>query len=242
MKFYSLYSRNLKEIYRDPISIVLGLGMPILLLVLFSSIHKNIQVAMFHPQSMTPAVIIIGFGFLTLFSATLLAKDTQSAFLARLFTTPLKPSDYILSYILPFIPLAFFQTLICMLVGTMLGATYSNMLMSLLLFLFLALTCISSGIIFGSLFTVNQVSGVGALFITTISLFSGAWMNLKVVGGIFETIGYALPFAHAVDASKGLLSGTSFSDISGNFYMVLIYTFVLFILAIVSFKWRMKKV
>lgn len=62
-----------------------------------------------------------------------------------------------------------------------------------------------------------------------------------MMGGIFETIGYALPFAHAVDAAKGLLSGSSFSDILGNFYNILVYAFAFFVIAILSFRWRVSK-
>jgi len=241
MKFYNLANRNIKEIYRDPVSLLLGLVMPIVLLILFSSIQKNVHLEIFSPQSLTPGIIIFCFAFLIMFSAILLAKDRQSAFLVRLFTTPLNPSDYILSYVIPFIPLALFQAVICMIVGVLLGATFVNIIGSLLLFLLFSLSCISLGIILGCLFTVNQVSGIGSLLITAIGLFSGAWMDLKMVGGIFETIGNALPFAHAVDASKGLLSGSSFGDISKSFYIITIYSVILFLLAILSFRWTMKR-
>ena len=197
---------------------------------------------MFSPQRLTPGIVIFSFAFLIMFSAILLAKDKQSAFLTRLLTTPLKSSDFILAYILPFIPLALFQTGAGFFVGAVLGATFSKVFISLIIFLLIALTCVSLGMILGSLFTVNQVSGIGSFFITAIALFSGAWMNLKMVGGIFETIGYALPFAHAVDALNELLTGSSlFIDIKINFYWISIYTVVLFILAILSFKWKMKQ-
>lgn len=241
MKFYSVASRNLKEIYRDPVSLLLGLVMPIVLLILFSSIQKNVRLEIFSPQSLTPGIIIFCFAFLIMFSSILLAKDRQSSFLVRLFTTPLKPSDYILSYVIPFIPVAIFQAVICIIIGVILGATFTNIVGSLLFFILFSITCISLGIILGSLFTVNQVSGVGSLLITAIGLFSGAWIDLKMVGGVFESIGYVLPFAHAVDASKGLLSGLNFGDISNNFYIVTIYTIILFLLAILSFRRTMKR-
>lgn len=196
---------------------------------------------MFSPQMLTPGIIIFCFAFLIMFSAILLAKDKQSALLTRLFTTPLKPSDFILAYILPFLPLALFQTVICLIVGAILGATFQNLILACIIFFFAAVICICLGMILGSLFTVNQVSGVGSLLLTAIGLFCGAWTPLKMMGGVFETIGYALPFAHAVDATKGLLTGSSFSDILGNFYFILIYALVLFVLAIFSFRWRMKR-
>lgn len=241
MKFYCLATRNLKEIYRDPVSILLGLAMPVVLLILFSSIQKNVRLEMFSPQSLTPGMIIFCFAFLIMFSAILLAKDRSSAFLIRLYTTPLKPSDFILAYMLPFVPLALFQAIICLLVGTILGASFVNIVASLLLLVLISLLFISLGIIFGSLLSINQVSGIGSLFITAIGMFSGAWMDLKTVGGIFESVGYALPFAYAVDTSKGLLSGQSFEDISAGFYILLMYTIALVFLAIVSFRWSMRR-
>lgn len=241
MKFYSLTDRNLKEIYRDPVSVLLGLILPLALLILFGSIQKNIPVEIFSPQSLTPGIVIFSFTFLMMFSAILLAKDKQSAFLVRLFTTPLKPSDFILSYILPFIPLAFLQAVICIVVGILLGAAFSNLFTALLFFLLVALLCISIGVIIGTLFTVNQVSGIGSFLITAIGLFSGAWIDLKMVGGIFDTIGYALPFAHAVDASRGLLTGSVFNEISGSIYTVFLYTIIFLILAILMFRRTMKK-
>ena len=196
---------------------------------------------MFSPQMLTPGIIIFCFAFLIMFSAILLAKDKESALLTRLFTTPLKPSDFILAYILPFLPLAFFQTAICLIVGAILGATFQHLILVCIIFFFAAIICICLGMILGSFITVNQVSGVGSLLITAIGLFCGAWTPLKMMGGVFETIGYALPFAHAVDAAKGLLTGSSFSNILGNFYFILIYALALFVLAIFSFRWRMKR-
>jgi len=242
MKFYSLANRNMKEVYRDPISTLLGLAMPIALLILFSSIYTKSKLDMFSPQKLTPGIIVFSFAFLIMFSAILLAKDKQSAFLIRLYTTPLKSSDFILAYMLPFIPLAIFQTLVCFIVGAVLGATFSNVFISLIIFFLIAMICISLGIILGTLFTVNQVSGVGSLLVTAIGLFCGAWTPLKIMGGFFESIGYALPFANAVDASQGLLSGSDFVDISNNFYIILIYAASLFMLAILSFKWTMRKI
>ncbi len=174
MKFYSLASRNMKEIYRDPVSTLLGLIMPVALLILFSSIYKRSHLEMFAPQRLTPGIIVFCYAILIMFSAILLAKDKQSAFLVRLLTAPLKSSDFILAYMLPFIPLAIFQSLVCFIIGAILGAAFSNIFGSLIVFLMVAIICTSLGIILGSVFTVNQVSGIGSLLVTAIGLFCGA--------------------------------------------------------------------
>lgn len=242
MRFYSLAIRNLKEIYRDPVSILLGLVMPLAMLVLFSTMHKNVGLEIFAPQALTPGIIVFSFTFLMMFSAILLAKDKQTAFLIRMFTTSLKPYDYIFSYIFPFLPLAFFQALVYILTGLILGAVFSNLILVLLLFLLTVLICVSLGLIIGSLFSLNQASGIGSLLITAIGLFSGVWIDLKMVGGVFKTIGYVLPFAHAVDAAKKLFSGVSFHEVSFSFFIVFIYFIVLLCIAIFSFNQMMKKV
>jgi len=239
MKLLSLAIRNMKEVYRDPLTVLLGLAMPLTLLILFSSMHLDLEI--FSPQMLAPGIVVFCYAFLIMFSAMLLAKDRQNAFLTRLFTTPLKPVDFILAYSLPFVPIALFQTLVCLITGVIFGAIFSNILFSLVIFLLIMTICVSLGMIMGTLLSINQVSGVGSVLITAIGLFSGAWMDLKMVGGVFENVGYALPFAHAVDAAKYLLSGSEFSDIIGNFYWALGYALILVILAILAFRWKMKQ-
>jgi len=241
MRMRGLADRNLKEIIRDPISILLGLVMPLVFLMLFSSLNKRLPLELFSPSNLTPGIIIFGYGFFIMFSATLLAKDKQSAFLIRLYTTPLKPSDFIFSYILPFFPLLVLQTIVCMVAGVLFGAVFSHLILATLLFLLIGLTCISLGVMLGALFTVNQVSGIGSLLVTIISLLSGAWMDLKMVGGIFYKVGYALPFAHSVDATRAVLSGASFSTITNNVIVMAIYAVVTTALAILAFQWNMRK-
>lgn len=242
MRFISLANRNIKEVYRDYVSMGLGLGLPIVLLVLFASIGKNAPIKIFTANALTPAVIVFSFGFLTLYSAMLLARDRESAFLTRLLTTPLKPSDFILSYILPLLPIALLQIIVCFVVGSLYGVTINLSIIFALIILFtLAFACIGIGMIIGSLFSESQTGGIGSMVIVIISLFSGAWMNLKMVGGIFGAVGYALPFAYALDATRGILNGSGWGDIIIDFYWVLGYALIFFIGGILCFRWRTKR-
>lgn len=240
MKLIGLAERNLKEISRDPVSMILGLFMPIVFLFLFTSINKRLPIDLFTPQSLTPAVIVFGYGFYIMFAATLLAKDRQSAFLIRLYTTPLRPSDFILSYILPFFPMLLLQTVLCFVCGILMGASFVNIGAALVVFLLLGITCISLGVLMGALLTVGQVSAVGSLFITVISLMSGAWMDLKLVGGVFEQIGYAMPFAHAIDATRAILKGGSLGAESTPLLLLGGYAIASTILAVLAFRRTMR--
>lgn len=240
MRFVSLASRNFKELYREPVSIILGLLMPVGLLVIFVLIGKNVPLDIFTPNMLTPAITIFSFAFLIMFSAVLLSKDRQSAFLLRLLTTPLKPIDFILAYFVPYIPFALLQILICFTVGMILGATYNvlNVVLSLVVIFPMALIYVGIGMILGSLLSEGQIAGIGSMLITSIGIFGGIWMNLKMVGGVFEGIGYALPFAHAIDAARNVLSGTGLRNVVTNLYWVYGYAVILFVFGVLSFRYK----
>ena len=121
MKAFIFAKRCAKEILRDPINLMFGLGFPVVLLLLLSVIQANIPVPLFEIAHLTPGITVFGLSFITLFSATLIAKDRDSAFLQRLYTTPLRSSDFILGYMLPVLPIAVAQCIVCYLVAIALG-------------------------------------------------------------------------------------------------------------------------
>ena len=89
MRMLTFAGRCTKEILRDPLNLGFGLGFPLVLLVLLSVIQANIPVSLFEIDTLTPGITVFGLSFLTLFSATLVARDRESALLQRLYTTPL---------------------------------------------------------------------------------------------------------------------------------------------------------
>ena len=121
MRMFSFAGRCAKEILRDPLNLLFGLGFPLVLLVLLSAIQANIPVALFEIETLTPGIAVFGLSFMTLFSATLIAKDRESALLQRLYTTPLTAADFILGYLLPIIPIAVCQSVICYLFAALWG-------------------------------------------------------------------------------------------------------------------------
>ena len=89
MKMLTFSSRTAKEILRDPVNLGFGLGFPVALILLLSAIQANIPVSMFEIENLAPGMTVFGLSFMTLFAATLIAKDRESALLQRLYTTPL---------------------------------------------------------------------------------------------------------------------------------------------------------
>ena len=234
--------RCAKEILRDPINIMFGLGFPVVLLLLLSAIQANIPVGLFEIASLVSGISVFGLSFMSLFASTLIAKDRESSFLQRLYTTPLKPVDFILGYMLPVVPIAISQSIICFVVAVFLGLPVNiNVLYAILAMLPIALFHISLGLLCGSLFTVKQVGGVcGALLTNLSAMLSGVWFDLELVGGIFVKIAEILPFVHAVRLEKAVLDG-NIGDALPSLYIVIIYTVVLTVGAVLVFLRQMKK-
>ena len=80
MKMLTFARRCAREILRDPINLIFGLGFPLVLLALLSALQSNIPVPLFEIDTLTPGITVFGLSFLTLFSATLVARDRESAF------------------------------------------------------------------------------------------------------------------------------------------------------------------
>jgi ABC-2 type transport system permease protein len=234
--------RCAKEILRDPINLGFGLGFPLVLLALLSALQANIPVNMFELQMLTPGMTVFGLSFMTLFSATLVAKDRESAFLQRLYTTPLTAVDFLLGYMLPLLPIALGQTVICYLFSLLLGLTVDvNIFYAILGIVPVAAFNIALGLLCGSVFGVKQVGGIcGALLTNFSAWLSGIWFDLKLVGGAFEKIARVFPFFHAVEMEKALFAG-DFSLAAEHILPILLYGVGTAALAVYCFLGQMKK-
>ena len=134
MRMLTFARRNVKEIARDPLTLFFGLGFPLILILLLSAIQANIPVDLFEIAHLAPGISVFGLSFMTLFSATIIARDRGSSLLQRLYTTPLTAFDFILGYTLPIIPFSVAQSAVCYLVAIALGLEVSiNIIYAVLL-------------------------------------------------------------------------------------------------------------
>jgi len=242
MRMLTFAKRCAKEILRDPINLGFGLGFPLALLLLLSAIQANVPVALFEIDRLTPGITVFGLSFMTLFSATLIARDRESAFLQRLYTTPLTGFDFILGYMLPMIPIAVGQTIVCYLAAIPLGLTVSiNIVYAVLGIIPMAVFNIALGLLCGSILGVKQVGGVCGALLTNLSAWlSGVWFDLKLVGGVFEEIAHALPFVHAVEMERAL-SGGAFENVIAHILPVTVYSILAVLAAVFCFLRQMKR-
>ncbi|MEE1065904.1 MAG: ABC transporter permease [Acutalibacteraceae bacterium] len=235
-------NRNAKEILRDPLNLIFTFGFPLVLLVLLSVIQANIPVSLFEISHLSPGIAVFGLSFLTLFSATVISKDRGSSLFQRLYTTPMTPADFILGYTLPIIPVAIVQSLVCYIAAVFIGLEITvNILYSVIFIIPVSLMYIAMGLLFGSLLNEKQVGGICGALLTNLSAWlSGIWFDLELVGGIFKKISYMLPFVHAVEMERSVMSG-DFSSAVSHLWWVLGYAVVLLALAVLLFLKQMKK-
>jgi len=242
MRMTTFAKRCAKEILRDPINLGFGLGFPLVLLVLLSAMQENIAVSLFEIDILTPGITVFGLSFMTLFSATLIAKDRESTFLQRLYTTPLTAFDFIIGYMLPFLPIALGQTIVCYIFAIPFGLSFSvNIIYAVIGIIPMAIFNISLGLLCGSVFGVKQVGGICGALLTNISAWlSGVWFDLKLVGGFFEKLSSMLPFFHAVEMEKALFNG-NFELASSHIIPILLYSIFIMVIAVLCFLGQMKK-
>ena len=242
MRMLTFSRRCMKEILRDPINLGFGFGFPLVLLLLLSAMQANIPVNLFQINALTPGITVFGLSFMTLFSATLVSKDRESAFLQRLYTTPLTGTDFLLGYMLPILPMAAGQAVICYLVAIPLGLNISIYILAAIVGVIpVAIFYVALGLLFGSLLGVKQVGGICGALLTNLSAWlSGVWFDLKLVGGTFEKIANCLPFVHAVEMEKALLAG-DFDSAFLHLPVVLVYCALATVLAVFCFLRQMKR-
>lgn len=224
MKLLAFSRRTAREILRDPLNLAFGLGFPLVVLLLLTLIQANIPVSLFEIESLAPGIAVFGLSFMTLFSASLLARDRETAFLQRLYTTPMTPADFFLGYMLPLLPIALGQSALCYLAAVLLGLPVTiNILYALLFILPASLFFIAMGLLCGSILSVKQAGGVcGALFTNLTAWLSGIWFDLSLIGGALEDIANLLPFAHAVELERAVL-GAQYSQFAVHLLWVLGY-------------------
>ena len=246
MKTLVFALRNTKEITRDIFTLIFGILFPLVLLVLLSAINSSIPedagMELFDITNLVPGISVFGLSFISLFTATLVSKDRCTSFILRLFTSPLKSSQYIVGYTLPLIPMSILQTIVCYIASFAFGMEWSaDILLAIIVNIPVSVFFIAVGLLCGTIFNDKAVGGVCGALLTNLSAWlSGTWFDLELVGGAFEKIADMLPFIHAVNAGRYALCG-EYSKIMPELLWVIGYALVITVVAVILFSYKMKQ-
>lgn len=202
--------RNTLETVRDPILYIFCLGFPVAMLALFQIIdHYSGGMAQgFSPRSLVPGIMMFSFTFVMLTMSLLVSRDKSTAFLRRLYASPLRSYQFVSGYAIPAIVIGIAQAFVCVGTGAILaavsGADYFPVGAAFLLVLSqlpILFFCVFLGILFGALLNDKSAPGLTSVFITASGILGGAWMPLDTMGS-FETFCRFLPFYPSVTLGR----------------------------------------
>ena len=238
MRIINFAKRNFKELARDPLGMGFAIVLPLFLLFIFQQF--NIPSDNYKIENFTSGIIVFGFSFITLFTAMLVSKDRTTSLLIRLGISPMKPSEYILGYILSIIPIILIQDILFFILACFMGLNFSiNIIFAGLVSIIVAILFISTGILIGSIFTEKAASGISSIIIQLVCFTSEMYFPKELLGNVFRKICEYLPFESAVTIIKGIMNNNLEIISIRNIIVFSIYTIMILILAIIVFKKKM---
>jgi ABC-2 type transport system permease protein len=113
------------------------------------------------------------------------------------------------------------------------------MIYAIFLSLITSILFLGFGILFGSLCNERSVGGVASIVINCQSLLSGMWFPIEGLSGGIVKIMDILPFKNSTILLQNILNGVN--DIIDPLLNVLVYSVVVFALAILAYKNKMKE-
>lgn len=237
MKALNFANRNFKEIIRDPLSIIFAILLPLFLLFIFQQF--NIPSEVYKIENFTPGIIIFSFSFITLFTATLIAKDRSTSLLIRLGTSPMKSMEYVLGYTLAVLPIVVLQNILFFIVATFLGLNFNvNVIYTILVSIPISILFIALGILIGSITTEKSASGVSSVVVQLVAFTSGMYFSTDMVGNLFGKVCKILPFSRCVDITKGILNN-NYENLLSAIIILAVYTIVIVGISIIVFNKKM---
>lgn len=238
MRTLNFAKRNLKEIIRDPLSIIFAILLPLFLLFIFQQFE--IPNEAYNIENFTPGIIIFSFSFITLFTATLVAKDRSTSLITRLCASPMKTRDYILGYTLSVLPVVILQNVLFFITAILLGLSFSvNILFSIFVSMPVSVLFILLGILIGCFTTDKSASGVSSIIVQLVAFTSGMYFSNDMIGKGFEIVCKVLPFSNCLDIVKGILI-KDYTDLLVPVVIVIAYILAISLLTSVLFSKKLK--
>ncbi len=249
MKSVVFGKRTFTEIVRDPLSYIFCLGFPLIMLILMSIINQSIpqeaNMEVFQIQNLAPGIAVFGLTFVMLFTCLQVSKDRSTAFLIRLYASPIKQRDFIIGYTYPLIIIAILQSVITFIAAVIIGGVngYSfsliNILLCMLVLIPSAILFIGFGLFFATLLNEKAAPGICSILITAACMLGGIWMDVDGIGGTLAKVCKAIPFYHGVTAARMAISG-NYSELLKPLLVIVAYAVVIYLFAALIFKRKMQ--
>ena len=203
----------------------------------------HIETEITYIDFMAPGIIIFGLLILVPTSARIMVRDKERGFLSRLLTTPTSPVDFILGYSLCLVLVAIAQIIIFMLVSWGLGMNVVGSLgLAFLIFFLTGLCSIGIGMVVASLSkSENQAEPLCWLISMPLAMLSGCWFSIEMMPSYLRSVAYVFPYAHSIDASRGvLIRGVGLEAVGNDMLFLIGWAVAIFFIGIILFRRSMR--
>lgn len=242
--------RNLIELSRDVLGYIFCIAFPIVMLIVMSvvnqSIPKEANMLIFRIDYLSGGIIVFGQTFVMLFTAILVATDKSTSFLVRLFSSPMRSSDFTNGYILPMIFIGMIQAIVtmiasCVIAGiTDVSLNPAGQLLVILTSIPSAIMFLSIGLIFGTFFNEKSAPGVCSVIISVGTFLGGVFFDAEGTGGPIFKVCKCLPFLYCTKVARSTIQMDFQWDNFGKPLVIVSATaLALVFLAIFLFRARM---
>jgi ABC-2 type transport system permease protein len=209
-----IFMRNLKKRLRMPMWILLGLLQPVLYLLLYMPLLKNLGGTSALPlgqiaQIFVPGMLVI-MGVSCLFAGFGFIPEIREGFITRLLVTPINRFSLLLGLVLEQTFSLLLQVIVLLLISFLLGLKVASLgiLFTLVLVLLIGITMTSFSYVI-SIATKSEdglASMVNTLYLP-IMLLSGIMLPISLAPMWLKTAAHFNPFYYAVEASRSLFMG-----------------------------------
>ncbi len=236
--------RNLKKRLRQPLWFMLGMMQPVLYLLLYMPLLKNLGNTQALPlgqiaQIFVPGMLVImgvsclfvGFGFI---------PEIREGYITRLLVTPISRFSLLLAYVLEQSFALLMQTILLIIIAFFLGLKVSilGILLTLVLIILIGVTMTSLSLVI-SISTKSEdglASMVNTLYLP-IMLLSGIMLPISLAPDWLKAAAHFNPFYYGVEASRSLFAGNfTESVIWQGFSVMVIFGSLSLWLAVKSLK------
>lgn len=238
---------ELKKHLQDKGLIFWMLVLPILFTVLFIAIFTSgvdDQMRQEVIRSIVPGYIVMFVFFIMISMVQAFIKDRDKGMVARLASTPVKSSAYLVGKWLPFVYIVLIQIIVLFLFGKLVyNVSIGEPLILVILSIFITFTVTAIGLVMA--LTVNTENmGIAITQIIALggAMLSGLWMPLEMMPGFMQTIGRFFPQYWAHQSFQDAMAGTTqISELLQTLGILFAIGVVAFIFALIRYPYFLKR-
>jgi ABC-2 type transport system permease protein len=211
---YAIWYREVKVFLRETSRIVSSIFMPLVWYFIFGAgigSIANVDGGNYQ-HFIFPGFLAMAIIFTALFNGAYIIWDKKVDFLKGVLVSPLSRTTIFMGKVVGGLTDSMLQVVILMIIGFFIGIplTLTNILLSLLILIALAIGLVSLGLIIGSFMESPEGFGLVASFVVyPLFLLSGALYPLTNLPKWMQVVTHINPATYAVDGVRNVLLGSS---------------------------------